>query len=57
LQWTRAEIEEKLRAIMVNLHQAVAQAAEEYDMPGNYVLGANIVSFKNVADAMIEQGI
>jgi glutamate dehydrogenase (NADP+) len=32
-------------------------AAAEYDMPGNYVAGANIAGFLKVADAMLEQGV
>jgi glutamate dehydrogenase (NADP+) len=57
LPWTKEEIEQKLRAIMVNIHQVAAQAAEEYGTPGNYVIGANIAAFKHVADVMIDQGV
>lgn len=57
LPWTKEEVEQKLRAIMVNIHQVAAQAAEEYGTPGNYVIGANIAAFKQVADAMIDQGV
>jgi glutamate dehydrogenase (NADP+) len=57
LHWPREEVEQKLYTIMVNIHRAVAEAAEDYDMPGNYVVGANIAGFKKVADAMIDHGI
>lgn len=57
LPWTKEEVEQKLRAIMVNIHQIAARAAEEYGTPGNYVIGANIAAFKQVADAMIDQGV
>jgi glutamate dehydrogenase (NADP+) len=57
LHWTRADLEQKLQTIMVNIHRAVAEAAAAYDMPENYVIGANIASFTTVADAMIELGI
>ena len=57
LSWAREEVDQKLHAIMVNIHQAAAEAAEEYGTPGNYVNGANIAGFKKVADAMIDLGI
>jgi glutamate dehydrogenase (NADP+) len=57
MHWTREEIEQKLHRIMVNIHKIVAEAAEEYGTPGNYVNGANIAGFKKVADAMIDLGI
>ena len=31
--------------------------AEEFGVPGNYVLGGNIAGFRKVADSMIEQGL
>ena len=55
--WTREEVDSKLHQIMVNIHKACADAAEEYKTPGNYVNGANIAGFKKVADAMIDQGL
>lgn len=55
--WSREEVDQKLHTIMVNIHKAVAEAAEEYGTPGNYVNGANIAGFKKVADAMIDLGI
>jgi glutamate dehydrogenase (NADP+) len=57
MKWTREEVDEKLNTIMVNIHEAARQAAEEYGQPGNYVLGANIAGFIKVADAMLDQGI
>ena len=33
------------------------EAAKEYDMPGNYVAGANIAGFVKVADSMLAQGL
>lgn len=57
MSWTREEVDEKLHRIMINIHQAAAEAAEEYGTPGNYVNGANIAGFKKVADAMIDQGV
>jgi glutamate dehydrogenase (NADP+) len=57
MRWTREEVDQKLNAIMVNIHKAAAAAAEEYGQPGNYVLGANVAGFIKVADAMLDQGI
>jgi glutamate dehydrogenase (NADP+) len=57
LAWSREEVDEKLRRIMVNIHAACRRAAEEYSTPDNYVNGANIAGFKKVADAMLDQGL
>ena len=57
LAWPREEVDEKLHRIMVNIHKACFEAAQEYGTPGNYVNGANIAGFKKVADSMIDQGL
>jgi glutamate dehydrogenase (NADP+) len=57
LSWSREEVDGKLNAIMVSIHEAARAAAEEYGQPGNYVMGANIAGFTKVADAMLDQGI
>lgn len=57
LTWSREEVDEKLNGIMVNIHKACIEAAEEYGYPGNYVMGANIAGFTKVADAMLDQGL
>lgn len=57
LSWSREEVDEKLHQIMINIHQAAYEAAEEVGTPGNYVNGANIAGFKKVANAMIDQGV
>ncbi len=57
LAWSREEVDNKLHNIMINIHQACVNAAEEVNAPGNYVDGANIAGFKKVADAMMDQGI
>ncbi|MCU0793240.1 MAG: NADP-specific glutamate dehydrogenase [Opitutaceae bacterium] len=57
LSWTREEVDSRLHAIMVNIHENARATAEEYGQPGNYVFGANIAGFAKVADAMIEQGV
>ncbi|MHA1409375.1 MAG: NADP-specific glutamate dehydrogenase [Candidatus Odinarchaeia archaeon] len=57
LSWTREEVDQKLHAIMVNIHKTTYETAEKYGAPGNYVVGANIAGFLKVARAMIDQGI
>lgn len=57
MQWSREEVDEKLNRIMVSIHEACSQAAEEYGQSGNYVVGANIAGFVKVADAMLDQGL
>jgi len=57
LSWTREEVDAKLDDIMCRIHSACVATAEEYERPGNYVVGANIAGFLKVADAMIEQGL
>jgi glutamate dehydrogenase (NADP+) len=55
--WTRAEVDGRLQDIMAAIHKQAYDAAEEYDKPGNYVMGANIAGFMKVADAMLDQGL
>ncbi len=42
---------------MRRIHQECHHAAEEFGSPGNYVLGANIVGFRRVAEAMLAFGV
>jgi len=55
--WSFEYTEERLTEVMVDIHERCADTAEEYGQPGNYVLGANVSSFLQVADAMIAQGV
>lgn len=55
--WSFEHTEARLHDIMVGVHERCAGAAEEFGMPGNYVAGANISSFLQVADAMLAQGV
>ncbi|HZJ04848.1 MAG TPA: hypothetical protein VFD59_05195 [Nocardioidaceae bacterium] len=55
--WTFAHTEERLAEIIRDVHERCATAAEEYGSPGNYVVGANISSFIQVADAMLALGV
>jgi len=57
LQWTREEVDEKLRQIMNNIHQSCIQYGTLPDGYVDYVKGANIAGFVKVADAMLAQGV
>lgn len=57
LSWTFEEVDEMLQNIMVDIYRKTADAAERYDLAGNFVAGANIASFEKVVDAMMSQGI
>jgi len=56
-QWTFDHTAERLQQIMDSIHDRCAETAEEYDRPGDYVFGANVAGFTQVADAMLAQGI
>ncbi len=55
--WSFDFTDKRLAEIMASVHQRCAEAADEYGMPGNYVAGANISGFVQVADAMMAQGL
>ncbi|WP_029137135.1 NADP-specific glutamate dehydrogenase [Nakamurella lactea] len=55
--WTFEHTEQRLGEIMSAVHERCAEAADEFGQPGNYVAGANISSFLQVADAMMAQGL
>jgi glutamate dehydrogenase (NADP+) len=57
LSWSREEVDGRLKAIMRAIHDRCRTTAEEYDQPGNYLVGANIAGFVKVADAMLDQGV
>ncbi len=56
-RWGYAKVDEKLRETMRQICKRVALTAKDYGVAGNYIDGANIASFKKVADAMIHEGI
>lgn len=57
LSWSSEEVDDRLKVIMNNIHQACV----EYGSDGNgyidYVKGANVAGFVKVADAMLAQGV
>ena len=56
LSWSSEEVDEKLKGIMSNIHEACVSEGTESDGYINYVKGANIAGFKKVADAMLDLG-
>ena len=54
--WTREQVDDKLKDIMADIHSACLQYGQE-DKHMNYVKGANIAGFVKVADAMLAQGV
>lgn len=55
--WSREEVDQKLRAIMFNIHESCLHYGRRDDLTISYVTGANIAGFVKVADAMIQQGV
>lgn len=55
--WTAEHTERRLKEIMDGVHARCLAASEEYGAPGNYVVGANISGFIQVADAMLALGV
>ena len=55
--WTREEVDLKLKEIMTNIHNSCIEYGKEKDGYINYVKGANIAGFVKVADAMLAQGV
>ena len=54
--WTREEVDERLQAIMTDIHDSCVTHGKEGDHV-NYEKGANIAAFVKVADAMLAQGV
>jgi glutamate dehydrogenase (NADP+) len=57
ISWTREEVDQRLQAIMRNIHNQCLTYGVENGGWVNYVKGANIAGFVKVADAMLAYGI
>jgi len=57
ISWTREEVDQRLRAIMEDIHDSCIEYGMESEGYCNYVKGANIAGFVKVADAMLAQGV
>jgi glutamate dehydrogenase (NADP+) len=55
--WSREEVDARLRSIMKDIHEASLKAAQKFGKPDNYLVGANIAGFIKVANAMQAQGV
>ncbi|MEP2936377.1 MAG: NADP-specific glutamate dehydrogenase [Gilvibacter sp.] len=55
--WTAKEVDEKLHAIMNDIHEACVTYGKDGDGFVDYVKGANVAGFVKVADAMLAQGV
>jgi len=56
MNWTREEVDAKLKQIMKNIHSSCIEYGSEGEYV-DYVKGANIAGFVKVADAMLDQGL
>ncbi|HEX7002638.1 MAG TPA: NADP-specific glutamate dehydrogenase [Trueperaceae bacterium] len=55
--WSFEYTDQRLRQIMKEIHARCFETAEEYGVPRNYVLGANISGMQKVANAMAAMGL
>ena len=55
--WSREEVDAKLHAIMVDIHNSCVAYGSDGNGYTNYVKGANVAGFVKVADAMLDQGV
>jgi glutamate dehydrogenase (NADP+) len=57
LSWSAGEVDERLHAIMMDIHENCVRHGKREDGSIKYVAGANIAGFVKVADAMLMQGV
>ncbi|KGO81137.1 glutamate dehydrogenase [Flavobacterium beibuense F44-8] len=57
LSWTREEVDQRLKDIMADIHEACITYGKDANGFTDYVKGANIAGFVKVADAMLAQGV
>ena len=55
--WSFEFTDRRLATIMKDIHGRCLATADEFGVPGNYALGANIEGFMNVVDAMQSLGL
>jgi glutamate dehydrogenase (NADP+) len=56
-RWSFEHTEERLDHIMTGIHELVLTTADDYGLGADYVAGANIAGFTQVADAMLAMGV
>jgi glutamate dehydrogenase (NADP+) len=57
LSWTREEVDERLKHIMLDIHATCVRHGEDGGGYVNYVKGANVGGFVKVAEAMLAYGV
>ncbi|MFC6164544.1 NADP-specific glutamate dehydrogenase [Lactiplantibacillus dongliensis] len=57
LSWSFEEVDNRLKTIMQTIFAQSVAAADEYQVSGDYLSGANIAGFTKVAEAMMAQGL
>ena len=57
LNWTRDEVDNRLKDIMLSIHESCVQHGSSESKNIDYIKGANIAGFVKVADAMLDQGL
>ncbi|KGO87523.1 NADP-specific glutamate dehydrogenase [Flavobacterium suncheonense] len=57
LSWSREEVDDRLKKIMHDIHEACVKYGADGSGHIDYVKGANIAGFVKVADAMLAQGV
>jgi len=57
LSWTSEEVDDRLKGIMKNIHEACVKYGSDGNGYVDYVKGANIAGFVKVAEAMMAQGV
>ena len=57
LFWSRDEVDQRLRAIMLNIHESCLRYGRREDHTMSYMIGANVAGFVKVADAILQQGV
>ena len=57
LQWTREEVDERLKGIIAGIHEQMVTFGTAADGHVDYFKGANIAGFNKVASAMIAYGV
>ena len=55
--WSFEKVDSSLHRIMTHIFQSAHETAKEFGDPTNLVLGANIASFRKVANNMIDLGL
>ena len=55
--WTAKEVDDKLKEIMLDIHEACVTYGTQENGYVDYVKGANVAGFVKVADAMLAQGV